>query len=53
MVFQTINKKLLELGPSLGFSYKKNRVFQLIQAELFQLVSTKHSKETISILLYF
>ena len=23
MVFQTINKKLLELGPSLGFLYKK------------------------------
>ena len=27
MVFQTINKKLLELGPSLGFLYKKNRVY--------------------------
>ena len=26
MVFQTINKKLLELGPSLGFLYKKKRV---------------------------
>ena len=23
MIFQTINKKLLELGPSLGFLYKK------------------------------
>ena len=27
MVFQTINKKLLELGPLLGFLYKKKRVF--------------------------
>ena len=26
MVFQTINKKLLELGPSLGFLLKKKRV---------------------------
>ena len=26
MVVLTINKKLLELGPSLGFLYKKKRV---------------------------
>ena len=29
MVFQTINKKLLELGPSLGFLYKKNLYFKV------------------------
>ena len=30
MVFHTINKKLLELGPSLGFLYKKKRVLLFI-----------------------
>ena len=31
MVFQTINKKLLELGPSLGsLIIKKNRVIEYI-----------------------
>ena len=32
MVFQTINKKLLELGPSLGFLLKKKRVSIQISA---------------------
>ena len=31
MVFQPTNKKLLELGPSLGFLLKKKRVTQLIR----------------------
>ena len=31
MVFQTKNKKLLELGPSLGFLFLKNVYFPFIE----------------------
>ena len=30
MIFQTINKKLLELGPSLGFLFKKTCTFSFV-----------------------
>ena len=35
MVFQTINKKLLKLGPSLGFLYKKKNVYIIYIYNLF------------------
>ena len=30
MIFQTINKKLLKLGPSLGFLFKKTCTFSFV-----------------------
>ena len=46
MVFQTINKKLLELGPSLGFLYKKKRV-------RYSVVSKWKDNYKISVWLYY
>ena len=35
MIFQTINKKILELGPSLGFLFKKTCTFSGTHFHLF------------------